>query len=78
MTELKLVNIKHFDSEDIVTRLERLLNLAKEDRLHDFACVYFLDDEPSYTHSYRVTNRIRLIGHLTILLRHIMDFVVVE
>jgi len=46
---MKLVDIKKADNEDLIPRLEKLLEYAKEARLHDFACVYYLDDEPSFT-----------------------------
>lgn len=70
---MKLVDIKKADNEELIPRLEKLLEYAKENRLHDFACVYYLDDEPSFTHSYRVANKIRLIGHLMVLTQGIMD-----
>jgi len=75
---MKLVDIKKADNDDLIPRLEALLNYAKENRLNDFACVYYLDDEASFTHSYRTKNKIRLIGHLVVLIEWLLRSIDIE
>lgn len=76
--EIKIISIKKHDTDDLVPRLERILELARENRLCDFAAVYYLNDEPSFTLSYRARSRIRLIGHLEVLKKALLDLIDIQ
>jgi len=69
----KVVNIKVDDIEDLVPRLETMLDMAKKGLLTDFVAVYDLGGEPSFTISYRSRNRFRVIGMLQTVLQHLVD-----
>lgn len=75
---MKLVNINAHDTEDLVPRLERILDLAKEGRVTDFASVYFQDGEPSYAVSYRSANRVKMLGMAVVLQKFFTDLILIE
>lgn len=57
------------DCEDVVTKLEQVLALAKEGVVTDFVMFYLRrsDPEPWIKHSYSKINRLRIIGALEIM-----------
>jgi hypothetical protein len=59
--------VKH-DTEDLVQKLESLLEMAKKGEIINFASIYFsTQGEPHMTVSYRERDRYRVVGLLTIL-----------
>lgn len=63
---------------DLVPRLERILQLTKEGKITDFLCVYYNENEPSFSHSFKEKGRLRLIALMQIMLQNLISKIVIE
>lgn len=68
MPNIKVIEPDVYTNEDVVARLERLLELAKSGNLTDYMMVYYQDREPGFSHSYRSFKKDGLVGLMMIMI----------
>jgi hypothetical protein len=76
---MKVVDILKKDSDDLVPKLEKLLDLAKQNRISNFVSIYFDSEScPCYSMSYRDKDRLKIVGLLGVMIDYFNKFFQVD